>query len=118
MRKAGRVAAGYRAYREVTKPGSPGVMTRVRAIPRMIGRTARGHYKGLSKTKLAMMAAGVLYILSPVDIVPDFLVPFGVVDDFGAFLWLMTSLLSESGEYAEWERREIVGTAEPVGPGR
>jgi uncharacterized membrane protein YkvA (DUF1232 family) len=30
--------------------------------------------------------ASLLYIVSPLDLVPDFLVPFGEIDDFFAFL--------------------------------
>ena len=109
MAKAARAAAAWRTYREVTKPGTPGLMTRVRAIPRMIGAVMRGRYDGMGKGKLALMGLGVVYILSPVDIGPDFLVLVGVADDFGVFLWLFASLLGESGRYVEHERRVIRG---------
>ncbi|MEU1723767.1 YkvA family protein [Actinomadura sp. ATCC 39365] len=107
MAKAARAAAAWRTYREVTKPGTPGMLTRVRAIPRMIGAVTRGRYEGMGKGKLALMALGVVYILSPVDVIPDFLVLIGVADDFGVFLWLIASLLGESGRYVEHERRII-----------
>jgi uncharacterized membrane protein YkvA (DUF1232 family) len=56
-----------------------------------------------------MMALGVVYILSPIDVIPEFLAVIGVADDFGVFLWLMTSLLGEGGRYADWERRRVRG---------
>ncbi|MEV6035458.1 YkvA family protein [Nonomuraea sp. NPDC052116] len=107
MAKAARAAAAWRTYRDVTKPGSPGLMTRVRAIPRMVGAVMRGQYAGMGKGKLSMLGLGVVYILSPVDAVPDFLVMIGVVDDFGVFLWLAATLLGESGRYVEHERNVI-----------
>ncbi|MFI7105646.1 YkvA family protein [Nonomuraea sp. NPDC050227] len=107
MAKAARAAAAWRTYREVTKPGTPGMLTRVRAIPRMIGAVTRGRYDGMGKGKLALMALGVVYILSPIDVIPDFLVLVGVADDFGVFLWLIASLLGESGRYVEHERKVI-----------
>ncbi|MFI6705839.1 YkvA family protein [Nonomuraea sp. NPDC050478] len=106
--KPARAAAVYRTYREVSKPGSPSFMTRVRAIPRMIGDVMRGRYDGLGKGKLGLMAMGVVYMISPIDLVPDFLVLIGVADDFGVFLWLMASLLGESGRYVDWEQRKVV----------
>ncbi|GGS80872.1 YkvA family protein [Nonomuraea spiralis] len=112
MAKAARAAAAWRTYREVTKPGTPGMMTRVRAIPRMIGAVTRGRYDGMGRGKLALMALGVVYILSPIDVIPDFLVLVGVADDFGVFLWLIASLLGESGRYVEHERRIIQGRLE------
>jgi uncharacterized membrane protein YkvA (DUF1232 family) len=48
-------------------------------------------------------------MISPIDLVPDFLVLIGVVDDFGVFLWLLSSLLGESGRYVDWEREIIQG---------
>lgn len=52
-----------------------------------------------------MMALGVLYIISPIDLIPDFLALVGVADDFGLFLWLAGSLLGESGRYVQWEQQ-------------
>ncbi|MFI6604066.1 YkvA family protein [Nonomuraea sp. NPDC050536] len=98
-------ARAWRTYRDVTKPGTPGLMARVRAIPRMIGASARGEFG--ARKNLALMALGVLYIVSPIDVIPDFLVGIGVVDDFGVFLWLISAMLGESGRYVEWERKQI-----------
>lgn len=112
MIKPGRAAATWRTYREVSKPGSPGLLTRIRAIPRMIGAVTRGQYAGMGKSKLALLAMGVVYIVSPIDVIPDFLLLVGVADDFGVFLWLMASLLGESGRYVDWERRIIEGRVE------
>ncbi|MEV1167987.1 YkvA family protein [Nonomuraea sp. NPDC049784] len=109
MAKAARAAAAWRTYREVTKPGSPSLMTRVRAIPRMVGAVMRGQYGGMGKGRLALLGLGVVYILSPIDVVPDFLMVIGVADDFGVFLWLVASLLGESGRYVEHERHVIQG---------
>jgi uncharacterized membrane protein YkvA (DUF1232 family) len=109
MKKAGRALAAWHAYREVKRPGTPGVLPRVRAIPRMLRGTLRGEYPHLSKGKIGMMGLGVAYIVSPLDVVPDFLAVIGVVDDFGVFLWLMTALLAESGRYLDWERHRLTG---------
>ncbi|MBB2912655.1 uncharacterized membrane protein YkvA (DUF1232 family) [Streptosporangium becharense] len=107
MAKAARAAQAWRTYRDVTKPGSPGLGARVRALPRMVGGAMSGQYPGMGRGRLAMLGLGVLYILSPVDVVPDFLALIGVADDFGVFLWLTGSLLGESGRYVEWERKRI-----------
>jgi uncharacterized membrane protein YkvA (DUF1232 family) len=104
MVKAGRAAATWRAYREVSKPGSPGLGARLRAVPRMLRAAVKGDYPGLTKGKIAMLGMAVAYIVSPIDVVPDFLLGIGVVDDFGVFLWLATALLGESGQFVDWER--------------
>ncbi|GAA0916230.1 YkvA family protein [Nonomuraea longicatena] len=113
MRKANRAAAVWRTYQDVSKPGTPGVLTRVRAIPRLIKSVMRGDYAGMGKGKLALMAMGLVYLISPIDAVPDFLVLIGVVDDFGVLLWLVASMLGESGRYVDWERKVIPGSTTP-----
>ncbi|RCG30139.1 DUF1232 domain-containing protein [Sphaerisporangium album] len=109
MGRAGRAAAAYRVYQEVNRPGSPGLMARVRALPRMISGAVRGDYRDLGRNKLLLMALAIGYIVSPVDVIPDFLPIIGVTDDFGVFLWLMSSLLGESGRYLDWERKRVTG---------
>src|SRR5690606_31736920 len=103
MAKAARTVAAWRTYREVTRAG-PGLGARLRGIPRMIGAALRGSYPGMSRGMLATMGLGVIYLISPIDVIPEFLAVIGVADDFGVFLWLMASLLGESGRYLEWER--------------
>jgi uncharacterized membrane protein YkvA (DUF1232 family) len=113
MAKAARAAAAWRTYREVSKPGTPGLLARMRAIPRMIGAVMRGEYDGMGKGKLALMGLGVVYMISPIDVIPDFLMLIGVVDDFGVFLWLFASLLGESGRYVDWERKLVKARSLP-----
>mgnify|MGYP001116418659 CR=1 FL=1 len=113
MAKAGRLgrraAAAYRAYQEVTRPGSAGLGERLRAIPRMIRAAATGAYPDLDRKRLALLALGVCYLVSPIDVVPEFLALIGVVDDFGVLVWLGTALLGESDRYLAWERRRLIG---------
>ncbi|MEV4094076.1 YkvA family protein [Streptosporangium saharense] len=113
MAKAARAAQAWRVYRQVSQPGSPGLAARLRTVPRMVGAVTRGQYPGMTKGKLAMLGLGVVYILSPIDVIPDFLALVGVADDFGVFLWLMASLLGESGRYLDWERRNIQASVFP-----
>jgi uncharacterized membrane protein YkvA (DUF1232 family) len=48
-----------------------------------------------SKGKIIAMIIAVVYIVSPVDFIPDFLLPVGVVDDAGAFGWLLFAIGQE-----------------------
>ena len=45
-----------------------------------------------SKGKIIAMIIAVVYIVSPIDFIPDFLLPVGVVDDAGAFGWLLFAI--------------------------
>jgi uncharacterized membrane protein YkvA (DUF1232 family) len=88
----------------VFKPGTPGLGRRLAAIPRMIRATMRGEYDG--KGRLSMMALSAVYMLSPIDAVPEaFLLLLGLVDDAAVATWLAGAVLDETERFLEWERR-------------
>lgn len=60
----------------------------------MQGRVQDQMYR-TSKGKMIAMIAAVVYILSPIDLVPDFLLPVGIIDDATAFTWLVLAIAQE-----------------------
>ncbi|MFC7326366.1 YkvA family protein [Marinactinospora rubrisoli] len=109
MRKSNRVAAGAAAWKVVqdsSKPGRPGIWERAAAVPRLLGARLRGRYTQLSASKVALFALAAVYILSPIDLVPEFFAPIlGLADDVGVAVWLAASLLTETERFMEWEAR-------------
>jgi len=94
----------WTALLRVFKPGTPGLGRRLGAVPRMIAASLRGQYDG--KARLAMMTVAGLYIVSPVDLVPElFLTVLGLVDDAAVAVWFAGALLDETERFLEWERR-------------
>ncbi|MFD7730860.1 YkvA family protein [Kitasatospora phosalacinea] len=91
-------------YREVRRPGAPGPVARVRALPRLVRDALAGRYPGVGPAKLAALTLAVgVYLLSPVDAVPDFLPLLGWGDDTALLLWFLVGLTRESGRYVEWK---------------
>ncbi|WEV78634.1 DUF1232 domain-containing protein [Janibacter cremeus] len=88
-----------------TAPGAPGLWARVRAVPRMVRAVRSGRYTGLTSTRLMMLLAGVGYVVSPVDLVPEgFLLALGLVDDLLVIGWVATALMRETEDFIAWER--------------
>ncbi|MBP2337635.1 YkvA family protein [Saccharothrix coeruleofusca] len=92
-RRRARIAAG-----EPEPMGS--VLDRARALPRML--RARKDY-GLPATRVATWAFALVYLVSPVDVLPELLPVIGVTDDAGVLVWLLTSLSAAAGGYLRWE---------------
>ncbi|TDD91359.1 YkvA family protein [Actinomadura rubrisoli] len=111
-------AAGqaWQIYSETLQPDAPGLLERVRAVPRMLKAVLRGRYKGMSFGTLGLLALGLVYIVSPIDAIPDVFPIVGIVDDTGLALWLMTVLVKSAGDFVTWERggRPTVLVGEPV----
>jgi uncharacterized membrane protein YkvA (DUF1232 family) len=69
-----------------------------RVARRVGGKVVAGYQDRVyrtSKGKIFAMIVAVVYIVSPVDIIPDFLLPFGVADDATAFGWLLFAIGQE-----------------------
>lgn len=110
VRGLDRAAVGRSAwglYREIRQPGSPGVAARLLALPRLLRDVLIHRYPGVGPGKLAALAALVLvYLVSPIDAIPDFIPVLGWTDDTAVVVWFLTGLTRESGRYLEWVRRQ------------
>lgn len=93
----------WTALVRVFKPGTPGVGKRLAALPRMIKATLKREYDGGSR--LMMLAAAGVYIVSPIDAVPEalFLV-FGLIDDLAVAGYFAGALMDELERFLEWEK--------------
>lgn len=108
--RAGRWAA-FRALLRVVRagrqPGAPGFGERVDALPRLVRGSASGRYPGLGRGRLAMFALGIVYLVSPVDVMPELVLALlGLGDDALVGLWLAGSFLDETERFVRWERGE------------
>lgn len=72
-------------------------------------RMVKAHFSGshkLSGSTLGLVLLGLVYFVSPIDIVPDFLGFFGFADDISVVLAIYTKVKDEVQEFLEWERTE------------
>jgi uncharacterized membrane protein YkvA (DUF1232 family) len=99
------------AFRAATRPGTPGVGTRLTALPRLVWATFRGEYQGTSRGRLLAIIGALLYVISPVDLVPELVLPFiGLGDDAVVIGWIAVALINDTESFLRWEReRDITG---------
>ncbi|BAJ26927.1 MULTISPECIES: YkvA family protein [Kitasatospora] len=90
-------------YRETRRPGAPGLAARLWALPRLLRDVLAGRYPGVGPGKLAALTVAVgVYLLSPIDAVPDVIPLLGWGDDTALLLWFLMGLTREAGRYVEW----------------
>jgi uncharacterized membrane protein YkvA (DUF1232 family) len=65
-----------------------------------------GKYKDYSGWSLTLIVASIIYVVSPLDIIPDFLVGAGLIDDVAIVLWTFKKLKEELDNYRKYEERE------------
>jgi uncharacterized membrane protein YkvA (DUF1232 family) len=64
---------------------------------------ANGSYRKVPWKAVAALAAAVVYVLSPLDLVPDLLVPLGFTDDVVAVALTWGLVKRELRAYCEWK---------------
>ena len=101
---ARRITAARALWAALRGAGRPGTL---RVFPRLVRATLAGTYAGMGRGKLLLMLGAVLYVLSPVDAMPELLLTvFGLGDDALVMAWLAGTALAESARYEEWERSQ------------
>lgn len=103
-----RMGAFVALARALTKGarGGPPLGRRLAAIPRMIKATIRREYDG--GLRLALMAAAIVYVISPIDMVPEsLLLLLGLIDDGVVVAWLAGSILAETARFLDWEAGRV-----------
>ena len=78
----------------------------VQLLIRMVKAYASGEYKGLPWKSLVSIVAVLIYFISPIDIIPDFLPLIGITDDIALVIWLIKTLGSDVNKFSEWEKQE------------
>ena len=93
------------ALRTATRPGTAGVGTRLTSLPRLVKSTLRGEYVGTTRGRMLMLVGALVYVVSPIDLVPELLLPIlGLGDDALVISWIAASLINETESFLSWER--------------
>ncbi|MCA1842246.1 MAG: DUF1232 domain-containing protein [Actinobacteria bacterium] len=77
----------------------------LQALLRMLRAYGDGRYRHMSKKNLALAGLGLLYLVSPLDILPDFL-PGGFADDAAVIGFIVKKLRTELVAFEAWERSQ------------
>ncbi|MEW1955297.1 YkvA family protein [Terrabacter sp. NPDC080008] len=101
LKLAATVASVVRAS---TRPGAPSLPERVQAVPRLVRSTVQGTYAGTTLKRLGLVAGAVAYVASPVDLLPEAVLPvLGAADDAVVISWLVKAFVEETDRFLAWE---------------
>jgi uncharacterized membrane protein YkvA (DUF1232 family) len=72
---------------------------------RLMRAYGEGRYRQVSGKNLALAGLGLLYLVSPLDVVPDFL-PGGFADDAAVIGFVLRKIRTELVAFQAWERAQ------------
>ena len=73
------------------------------ALLRLLRAYASGEYRGVPATSLILIVAGVLYFVLPFDLIPDFVIGLGFMDDAAVLAWVASTVRTVLDDFNRWE---------------
>jgi uncharacterized membrane protein YkvA (DUF1232 family) len=70
---------------------------------RLIRSYANGDYRVIPWESMLLLVAAVVYLLMPLDLIPDFIVGLGFLDDVALFGWVLKSVSTDLDAFTTWE---------------
>jgi len=105
--RPGRAAALRVLLETLRGSGVHGLRARLAALPRLVRAATSGSYRGWDRRRVLGLMVGVVYVVSPVDLVPEVLLGFfGLADDALVAAWLAGAVLAEVDGFLDWENAE------------
>jgi uncharacterized membrane protein YkvA (DUF1232 family) len=65
-----------------------------------------GHYRIKSFRILLILLAAIIYMINPLDLIPDFIFGVGLVDDLAVVTWVYQALSTEVNTFDQWEKKQ------------
>jgi uncharacterized membrane protein YkvA (DUF1232 family) len=88
------------------KAGQEGFRDKISLLVRMVKAYASGEYKAIPWKTITRIVAVLIYFISPIDIIPDFLLGIGLTDDLALVMWLIGAIAEDIEAFNVWEKRE------------
>ncbi|WP_416138909.1 YkvA family protein [Hymenobacter psoromatis] len=86
-------------------------------LVRLVRAYATGEYRAIETNTIISGLAVLLYVLSPIDLVPDFIPVVGFLDDLSLVSWFLSKFQGELIRFREWEQRTAQLTASALARG-
>lgn len=85
----------------MTKDGFHSIKEELDMLANYVKDVVSGVYKEYNKTNLLLIVAALIYIVTPLDFIPDFIIG-GLIDDVAVIGWIINKLHDEFVRYKEW----------------
>jgi uncharacterized membrane protein YkvA (DUF1232 family) len=73
------------------------------SLIRLLRAYASGQYRNVPAKSLVLIVAGILYFVMPIDVIPDFVIGLGFLDDAAVLAWVVSSVRNVVSDFEKWE---------------
>jgi uncharacterized membrane protein YkvA (DUF1232 family) len=79
----------------------------LRAMVRLVAAYAKGDYRDISFDTLVLVVGAMIYVVSPLDLIPDTLPGAGYVDDIAIVHSVVQKVRGEIDAFTNWEAAQL-----------
>jgi uncharacterized membrane protein YkvA (DUF1232 family) len=79
------------------------VWSSLSAFFRLIRAVVRREYTEMPWHRLVLIVAGLLYFVTPIDLIPDFILGLGYLDDVAVIAWVIKAVQADLDAFVTWE---------------
>jgi uncharacterized membrane protein YkvA (DUF1232 family) len=80
---------------------------------RLMSHYAAGEYRDISAKSLGLLVASIIYLIMPMDMMPDFIIGLGLTDDAALLAWTLRSIMDDLERFSIWEANQEVHSTNP-----
>jgi len=85
-------------------------------LSRLASAIARGEYRNLPWKSIVLVVAGLLYFVTPADLIPDFILGTGFLDDAVIVAYVMKAIRDDLARFEDWELTNAPADPETLNP--
>jgi uncharacterized membrane protein YkvA (DUF1232 family) len=75
---------------------------------------SKGEYKNISPSTILTIVGTLLYFVSPIDLVPDFIIGLGILDDAALIGYTVKKISTELDAFTKWKRAKTFEQENPL----
>lgn len=80
-------------------------------LTRLCNAYFRREYRTVPWETIVLASAALIYFVSPLDLIPDFLLGAGLLDDVAIVSYVVASIKHELDQFLAWEKTHTIETA-------
>ena len=85
-------------------------------LTRMASAIARGDYRRVPWKSVFLLAAGLVYFITPVDLIPDFILGTGFLDDAVIVAYVLKAIRDDLARFEDWELQNEPADPDSLNP--
>ncbi len=78
----------------------------LKTMLRLLRAYAAGQYREIPWRSLLTLIGAVVYFVMPFDVIPDFILGIGLLDNIAVIGWTLTAIKSDIDRFTTWEKTQ------------